>query len=56
MNTLSRRPSAATRPITGPAVSGRGPHAYPCCPLAARPHRHDPAQHPLTWEDLLGRR
>jgi hypothetical protein len=56
MNTLFRRPSAATRPIPGPAVTGRGPHAYPCCPLAARPPRHDPSQHPLTWEDLLGRR
>ncbi|MCP9935103.1 MULTISPECIES: hypothetical protein [Cyanophyceae] len=56
MNTLSRRPSAATRPSSSPAAGGRGPHAYPCCPLAARPARHDPSQHPLTWEDLLGRR
>ncbi len=58
MNTLSRRPSAATRPSSSSssAASGRGPHAYPCCPLAARPVRHDPSQHPLTWEDLLGRR
>ena len=56
MNTLSRRPSAATRPSSSSATSGRGPHAYPCCPLAARPPRHDPSKHQLTWEDLLGRR
>ncbi|MEA5391410.1 hypothetical protein VB738_09070 [Cyanobium gracile UHCC 0139] len=56
MNTLSRRPSPATRPISSAAAVGRGAHAYPCCPLAARPPRHDPSQHPLTWEDLLGRR
>ncbi|MCP9931508.1 hypothetical protein KBY82_12015 [Cyanobium sp. AMD-g] len=55
MNTLSRRPSPSTRPSASPAVSGRGT-AYPSCLLVARPLRHDPAQHPLTWEDLLGRR
>lgn len=55
MNTLSRRPSPSTRPSVSPAVFGRGT-AYPSCLLVARPPRHDPAQHPLTWEDLLGRR
>jgi hypothetical protein len=55
MNTLSRRPSPSTRPSSSPAVSGRGT-AYPSCLLVARPPRHDPSQHPLTWEDLLGRR
>ncbi len=55
MNTLYRRPSPSTRPSASPAVSGRGT-AYPSCLLVARPQRHDPSQHPLTWEDLLGRR
>jgi len=55
MNTLSRRPSPSSHTTNALAVSGRG-SAYPSCLLAARPPRHDPSQHPLTWEDLLGRR
>lgn len=57
MNTLSRRPSATIRPKASSAASGRATQSYPCCPLAARPPRHDSSQqHPPTWEDLLGRR
>ncbi|MBD2550559.1 hypothetical protein H6G65_13395 [Microcystis elabens FACHB-917] len=57
MNTLSRRPSATIRPKASSVASGRATQSYPCCPLAARPPRHDPSQqHPPTWEDLLGRR
>ncbi len=55
MNTHSRRPSPSNHPTNALAVPARG-SAYPSCLLVARPPRHDPSQHPLTWEDLLGRR